>query len=393
MNEFGMLAVIRDAGDNLASYVSGNRNTIASESTSPRAPPRPSGEHINVETTPHMAKSPAASAAIRATASKPTSAPLPGRGRQATVSLNTSASSIESSSANAASRATGLGGQVRLQQPKQSSKTARTGERAHHSMSLKAVPLMQSNAEQNRPTFAHLGRDDGENIRAASTSSVSYPLLPGATALFGRKFLSAQSIFDLLSDPKVRKAAVRTIPTGPKVNCFFVVNVGAELTDYRNRHTNLIRINAQCFDGTGAWGHHDQYNRERYIFSNEGTLKRIDKLKNNNTPYDLRLHRSSYREFEHVEGDQPAKRSICWFFNAERAPAPGFVVVSYLGSPYVQRPPKHSPNAPAPITQSTNKLKENSASNLEDDWAPATKRRRWHLLVSLYIQYKYKHEK
>ena len=362
-------------------------------STIPRASRRPSGEQVNVETTSQLTKSPAASAANRAAASTPASALL-GRGRQATLSSKTSAMSTESSSANAAGRVTGSGGQVRSQQLNESSKT-----------SFESLPLMQSNAERNPATLACPGRD-GKTIGAASTSCVVYPLLPGATALTGRKFLSAQSIFDLLSDPKVREGAVRTIPTGPKVNCFFVVNVGAELTDYQKRETNFIRIISKCFDGTVAWGFHDEYNRsckmQRYIISNDGTLKRVDKL-NNNTPFDLRLHSSTYREFEHVEGEQPAKRSICWFFNAERAPAPGFVVISYLCSPSIQRPYKQSGNAPASLTRSINNLRDNSASCWEDDnedfddSAPATKRRKWHLLFPPYsyntvlVQYKYSH--
>ena len=80
--------------------------------------------------------------------------------------------------------------------------------------------------------FKHFEGAGRRNGAAESASFVAYPLLPGATALTGDRFLTAQSIFDLLSEPTVRERAVSAIPTGPKLNCYFVVNIGAELTDY-----------------------------------------------------------------------------------------------------------------------------------------------------------------
>ena len=325
-----------------------NRKSIASESTSPRAP-------------------------------------LPTRGRQAIANAETSQIKSKSQTANVLSRTTGSDGQLRRPQQKEASKTARTGELAKLSMSFEALLQKQSNAEWGPPTPDRLGHDAGENGEAASTSSMAYPLLPGATALTGHKFLSAQSLFDILSDPKVRKRAVHTIPNGPKVNCFFVVNIGAELTDLHKYQDNLLRIRFKLRERSGVWDYKTEEDCECYTVSDSGILNSVTNLckKNKNTPFDLRLHRAISRQSGHVEGEEPYERSICWFFNSERAPAPGLVVISYLGSPHVPRPQKRSHTTNASITRSTNKVTEETPTGSieevddeSDESPPPTKRRR-----------------
>ena len=202
-----------------------------------------------------------------------------------------------------------------------------------------------------------------KNAETESTRSVTYPLLPGATALSDCQFLSAQSIFDLLSKQEVRDRAVRAIPTGPKFNCFFVLNIGAELTDYQTLYDdNRKRIGDKLRDGTGVWNYRKFHNRYCYSVSDNGFLKFV---KDQNAPFDLRMHRAIFRDSTHVDGDQPAERMICWFFNAERSPAPGFVVAMYLGSPYVHRTHNCSPKSFA--TLASTRSARNQSVNMRYD--------------------------
>ena len=213
------------------------------------------------------------------------------------------------------------------------------------------------------------------NGAAQFTSSVSYPLLPGATALTGGQFMTPQDIFDLLSDSTVRERAVGTIPAGPKTNCFFVVNIGAELTDYKSYESGEIRrkIYERLRDGTVLWNRQKTDNSKCYSISDSGILKCVSSM------FDLRMHTAKFCESVPVRGEQPAKRTICWFFNAERSPAPGFVVVSYLGT-------AHEHSFKAPISNSTvnsnatrkrERLSEAEDNDVSDEFIPpATKHNR-----------------
>ena len=210
----------------------------------------------------------------------------------------------------------------------------------------------------------------GENAETKSTNPVTNPLLPGASALTDRRFLSAQSIFNLLSQPNVRERAVTAIPTGPKVNCFFVLDIGAELTDYQTFKFDNIRkrIRGKLSDGTGVWEYTSKDNRDCYTVSDTGVLKYV---MNKTAPFDLRMHRVISRQSIQVKGDQFAERFFCWFFNAERAPAPGLVVVCYRGSPYV-RAQQQPHKAIAPVAKlPTNKSRTPSSKTT----APSTSKR------------------
>ena len=222
----------------------------------------------------------------------------------------------------------------------------------------------------------------GQNGEVMSTSSNAYPLLPGANALTGGRFLSAQSIFDLLSQPTVRERALRAVPTGPKVNCYFVVNIGAELTDYKTYKTveNLRTIRHKLRDGTGDWYYRKVENRECYTVSDTGFLKLVSLRADKNAPFDLRIHRVNYRDSGHIDGHQFAERCDCWFFNAKLSPAPGFAVVMFIG-PCISR--FRTAQVLTARPSSINKKKVASCSgnvdkeaNESDESPPASKRRR-----------------
>ena len=123
----------------------------------------------------------------------------------------------------------------------------------------------------------------------------------------------------------------------------------------------------------------DSSNYKFYTVSDSGILILATQQKNNVT-FDLRLHRTTYRESSRVDCEQPSERRICWFFNAERSPAPGFVVVMYLGATHNVRPHELSLKALTSTTELTSKVKE-KASHISDDdddddeWQPAAKRR------------------
>ena len=156
----------------------------------------------------------------------------------------------------------------------------------------------------------------GENGAADSSSSVSYPLLPGAIELTGGRFLSPQSIFDVLSEPNVRERAVSAIPIGPKVNCYFILNIGVELTDFEKYFDNRQRIRDKLRD--------EFCSRRLYLSSNtcftlsaSGILKYIHYYKpNKDSLLDLRMHTFNFRNPEHSLCEQTATLRVCWFFNA-----------------------------------------------------------------------------
>ena len=235
-----------------------------------------------------------------------------------------------------------------------------------------------------------------ENGAAESASSLAYPLLPGATALTGGRFLTAQSIFDILSEPTMRERAVSAIPTGPKVNCYFLLNIGAELTDYEKYLDNRQRIHDKLRDDIGSRGL--PISRSNCLtLSDSGVLKYIDLNKNKNSLLDLRMYSYYFRNSEQLHCDQIATLRVCWFFNAERSPAPGFIVVMYLEATHNVRPDEHSRKAMAPTTSLTNKMNEKAVNRFEvketetkdencDESAPATKRR-WHFIAFAHTQH------
>ena len=227
----------------------------------------------------------------------------------------------------------------------------------------------------------------GKNGAAEYTNSVAYPLLPGATSLTGGQFLSARSIYSLLSEPTVRERAVLRIPSGLKVDCYFVVNIGAELTDYEKYkdNENCRKISDKLYDGTGSWNYYiDSSNNQLFTISDSGVFKWV-KITRSNVSFDLRMHRATFRNSAPFDWEQPTERRICWFFNGKHSPAPGFVFVMYRGVSHndITRHRKLCiRKALASTARSTNKVKEGAAISSEEEEAedddekyePATKR-------------------
>ena len=154
------------------------------------------------------------------------------------------------------------------------------------------------------------------------------------------------------------------------------MNIGAELTENNTYVENRRIINDKLCDRKCQLLNSSN---SRLTVSDSGILKYIDMKKHADAPFDLLMHCSTFRYSEHFGNDQNAERRVCWFFNSERAPAPGFIVVMYL-----RAPPKLTRKGKAlqPIARSSNKIKEKAASRTKeeddesDESAPATTRRR-----------------
>ena len=350
MDAFGMLEVIRDD-------ISDNLETVVVERNSPSGLPEP----------------PNASASVN--------------GRTATVYMETSSMRIKSAVSSAARWVKGV--QLTRLQLNDAMKTALNfNEIAQQLVSFENKDQSDGRPSEHKPVTADTAQTlpkslhsaspsparlilkpsngAGENAAADFTSSVAYPLLPGATALTGGRFLSAQSIFDILSEPKMQERAVSAIPIGPKVNCYFLLNVGAELTDYDKYFDNRQRIRDKLRDGIGSRVLCNS-NNICFTLSASGVLKYIDYYKpNKDSLLDLRMHCFRFRNSEQLHCDQTATLRICWFFNAERSPAPGFIVVMYLGATHNGRPHKHSLKAMTSTTSFINKVKEKTVKNFVD---------------------------
>ena len=99
-------------------------------------------------------------------------------------------------------------------------------------------------------------------VPAASATQRS--LLPGATALTGNRFFTAQARFTLLSAREVAKQTVPRIPSGPKSNCYVILSIGIDLMDYEKSSVNKQLIQDKIRDGTGSW---DDVNTSNFDFN------------------------------------------------------------------------------------------------------------------------------
>ena len=361
-----------ESGEDRHDECSPSKSSERPVSSSSATPPLPAGKQRQRPSGTPTTSPPKAtnrkSIAPESTASR---ASVRTKGRQAIAEAETGPVKTASQTEKAATRTTGSRRRPKRQQQMEASKTARTSEPAKQSMSFAALLQRQSNAEPS-------GKENAE-----SSNSMANLLLPGASALYGRQFLSAQAIFDILSDPTDRERAVHTIPNGPKVNCYFIVNIGAKLTDYNTFDENRLKIRFKLREGSGVWDYKTE-DSDCYTVSDSGVLKPVTKrFKNRNAHFDLRLHRSVSRQSGHFADEQPYERSICWFFNSERAPAPGFFVVSFLGAPHSLPTETHKRphESHASITRSTNNAtEEEPTSSVEvdepDELPPPAKRRR-----------------
>ena len=198
----------------------------------------------------------------------------------------------------------------------------------------------------------------GESVSKAEPSpkkvisDSEVPLLPGAHLLIGESFLSSQAIFDILSEPNVAARSVDRIPNGPKSNCYFILHVGTQLTEHANNSVNRMKMQDRLRDGTGGW---DEYSVSNacYFSVENGILKSVlvNFKKNVHSHYDLRAHRANYT-YKRLN-DIPSRKCVFWFWNSEFSPAPGFVIVSYLGPPYSPRPHGNAKKSFAPYDRAS----------------------------------------
>ena len=171
-----------------------------------------------------------------------------------------------------------------------------------------------------------------------SKSASQEALLPGAYSLTGNRFLSSQAIFDIFSVPDIAERAIKRLPSGPKSNCDFILNLGKELTEYTSASMNRMKIQDHLRDGTGGWADQCVNNSCCYLVEN-GTLKNVimNKKKTGQLPhFDLRAHRATYQA-NNPDGI-PSRKLVCWFWNSDFSPAPGMAIVAYLGPAYTPRP-------------------------------------------------------
>ena len=109
-----------------------------------------------------------------------------------------------------------------------------------------------------------------DNSVPVTAFSLSQPCLQtGAFVLTGRIFMSAQAIYDILSSENVNKLSIQRIPSGPKSNCYFILNIGKELTDFDSASSNRMKIQDRRRDGTGAWTDISTSNTCLYLVENE----------------------------------------------------------------------------------------------------------------------------
>lgn len=188
------------------------------------------------------------------------------------------------------------------------------------------------------------GLDDKSNMYAlystgqqteVTLSASQESLLPGAFLLVGNQFMSAQVIYDLFSTPNIEQKAVSRIPSGPKTNCYFIVNLGAELTDFDSHHSNRLILQDRLRDGAGSWTDYSSNNTSCYIINN-GKLKWT--AFNSKAPnFDLRAHRGTF-SMKPIGNELPSRKSHFWFWNGSSSPAPGLAIVAYLGPPNMPHP-------------------------------------------------------
>lgn len=157
--------------------------------------------------------------------------------------------------------------------------------------------------------------------------------------------MSTQAIFDLLSSRDVAERSIQRIPSGPKSNCYFILNLGKELTDYETASNHRMKVQDRLRDGTGAWDDMNVCNSCCFLLEN-GVLKSVKMNKKKTPHFDLRAHRATY--ISQGSHDVPSRKSVVWFWNSELSPAPGMAVVAYLGPAYTPRPHGNSKHTSAP---------------------------------------------
>lgn len=192
----------------------------------------------------------------------------------------------------------------------------------------------------NLTPVTHLITDSNSSspdaIQPVSASQES--LQPGAFLLSGTQFMSTQAMFDILSRSDVANRAIQRIPSGPKSNCYFILHLGDELTDYTKLSSNRLKIQDRLRDGTGGWD--DTYVSNACLFLVEnGVLKSVVMNKKKNiipSLFHLRAHRGTY--VSQNSSGPPSKKSVFWFWNSEHSPAPGMAIISYLGPAFTPRP-------------------------------------------------------
>ena len=133
----------------------------------------------------------------------------------------------------------------------------------------------------------------------------------------------------------MKDRAIDRIPTAPKSNCFFILNVGQELLDYEKSAKNKLKIQDRLRDGTGAWDEMSISNHNFFKIEGVLTWVRVSKLKSVQPPYDLRTDRATYY-CTISSSSERSRKSVFWFWNADQSPAPGLAIVAYLG-PYEPR--------------------------------------------------------
>ena len=178
-------------------------------------------------------------------------------------------------------------------------------------------------------------------------------LQPGATILTGHHFMTAQRIYDILSDPNVAQRASCRVPTASKSNCYFILHIGNELMDYERSTKNKLKIQDCLRDGTSAWDDVSTCNFNFYKIE-DGVLQwvKASKKLDQKPVYDLRAHRVTYTS-KVSSSCEPTRKSVFWFWNGPHSPAPGLAIVSYLGPPYEPRVHGNAKNTVVPYQRSS----------------------------------------
>ena len=138
-------------------------------------------------------------------------------------------------------------------------------------------------------------------------------LLPGAFLLTGSKLMSALAIFDILSSPNIVQKSVKRIPSALKSNCYFILNLGVELTEFEKAKDNRLKIQDRLRDGTGSWTEFSANNTTCFIVDG-GLLKSVEvnAKKNKLKKFDLREHRATYT-YKDKDNELPSRRTYFGF--------------------------------------------------------------------------------
>ena len=207
----------------------------------------------------------------------------------------------------------------------------------------------------NLTPVTHVITDSNASLPDAihSLSASQESLQPGAFLLSGTQFMSTQAQFDILSRSDVADRAIQRIPSSPKSNCYFILHLGEELTDYTKLSINRLKIQDRLRDGTGGWD--DTYVSNACLFIVEnGALKSVVINKKKNiipSTFHLRVHRGTY--VSQGFSGPPSKKSVFWFWNSEHSPAPGMAIISYLGPAFTPRPHGNSKHTLVPYQRTS----------------------------------------